>query len=186
MTDNFPSFIASFSEVDEDLPLSKYDAQHGDESDNCWKCNDQYCCCGCCYCESCQCCEWCNAIPICGKKIHPYGPFRVYWAVFTILVLLCACLQIPFILVFNTDLSLTTWQGVFSVILDFFLIVDLMLNFFIAYYDQSHHSRLVANLHRIAKKLSHKLFRFIQVTTIKLCLHFKNDGLCNYAIVLQI
>ena len=93
--------------------------------------------------------KWWLTMPIIGRKIHPYGPFHLWWRFFLIPMLICVCLGWPFVIAFEFQLELKYWQGVLAFIFDLFLICDLVMNFFVAYYDPNDHLRLITEFRKI-------------------------------------
>ena len=94
-------------------------------------------------------------LPIIGRRIHPYGPFHLFWRFLTVLMLICVCLGWPFVMSFNFELRLAYWQGILALVFDAFLIADIILNFFVAYYDPNDHLRLITDF----KKIKHRYLK---------------------------
>ena len=102
--------------------------------------------------------KWWQMLPIIGRKIHPYGPFHLWSRLLLVLMLICVCLGWPFVMAFDFELRLAYWQGVLALIFDIFLIIDLILNFFVAYYDPNDHLRLITDTHKIKERYLKRWF----------------------------
>ena len=98
---------------------------------------------------------WWLKLPVIGRKIHPYGPFHLWWRFCLIPMLVLVCLGWPFVIAFEFELLLKYWQGALAFIFDLFLLSDLFMNFFVAFYDPNDHLRLITDF----TKIKHRYFK---------------------------
>ena len=89
-----------------------------------------------------------NYIPV----LHPVGPFRCIWDSIIMIVLLWTCIEIPYSLAFGITVQLGHPMGNISFTVDILLLIDVVLNFFTAYFDRFDHLRLVISHKKIARR----------------------------------
>eukprot|EP01083_Nonionella_stella_P081253 223714_1 len=103
----------------------------------------------CCTCRSKQCGnKCCYALPI----LHPHGNLRIGWDCIIMIILIWTCVEIPFTMAFNINLTLNDVFGVIALSIDCLLLCDVLLNFRTAYFDEFDQQMLVYNPKRIAWK----------------------------------
>ena len=82
----------------------------------------------------------------------PMGTFRTGWNIIVTIVLLYTCIEIPYTLSFEIELTLSHWSGIVAFSIDIFLLIDIIINFRTAYFENLDNLRLVKNPKKIAKK----------------------------------
>ena len=113
--------------------------------------------------ESLSCCE---RLPI----IHPFGPFRLAWDMIVILELIYTSIEVPCkfrfrarttnqfdsyytdTLTFNVVLTLHDTAGVVALIIDLFLMTDILINFRTAFVDKYDHLHIITHPKLIARR----------------------------------
>ena len=73
--------------------------------------------------------------------LHPVGPFRCFWDLFVMILLIYTSIEIPFTISFG-QADIIKYIGLF---VDGFLLLDIFLNFHTAYFDKYDNLRLVTN-----------------------------------------
>ena len=96
------------------------------------------------------------------RIMNPMGTFRNFWNFIVTFLLLYTCLEIPYTLAFNINLTLNHWSGILAFSIDISLLVDIIINFRTAYFDNYDSLVLITDPKKIAKKLAfiHTIFFF--------------------------
>eukprot|EP01084_Bolivina_argentea_P126710 224294_1 len=80
--------------------------------------------------------------------LHPKGPFRNIWDLVVLVVLLYTSFEVPVSIAFGQSVG----AKYFDLIIDIFLLTDIILNFHTAYFDKYDNLHLVTDKKLIAKK----------------------------------
>ena len=125
----------------------------------------------------------CYCIPI----LHPFGPFKLCWDSFIMLLLVMTIIQIPFVFAFSIDSTLNTFYGEISFSVDCILLIDILISFRTAYFDKIDQLRLIASPKLIAKTYVKSWFIIDLLTSFPfefvLPLFTKNGSNINNAII---
>eukprot|EP01084_Bolivina_argentea_P132356 233579_1 len=114
---------------------------------------------------------WCP-IPI----IHPLGIFKIIWDLFISIIVIISCIEIPFSAAFEIDISLQTGIGRIIFGVNMLLLIDIILTFRCAYYDQYDKLRLIINPFLITKHYLKTWFLLDLITSFPLYILFKHHG----------
>lgn len=92
--------------------------------------------------------------------IHPIGPFRCAWDLFVMLALTYTCIEVPITLAWDIELKLSDWSGLTALVIDIFLLTDIVINFRTAYFDDYDELHLIIAPKKIAKQFVLLFFSF--------------------------
>ena len=94
----------------------------------------------------------CMVSLFCGI-MNPMGTFRNFWNFIITFLLLYTCIEIPYTIAFEVNLTLDDWSGILAFSIDICLLVDIIINFRTAYFDSYDSLVLITDPKKIAKKL---------------------------------
>eukprot|EP01084_Bolivina_argentea_P255387 429528_1 len=100
---------------------------------------------------------------------HPFGPFRYFWDIFTMILLLYTCIEAPISLAFEIDLSINNGFGLIALFVDISLFIDVIINFRTSYFDNLDALKLIIHPKLICRRYLKSWF-IIDVTT---CIPFQ-------------
>lgn len=103
----------------------------------------------------------CHILPI----LHPYQAFHVAWDILVIICLTFSCVQIPFLFAFDLPIDTNDGLGIFTLMIDIFLCIDICIQFRTAYYDEYDPLRLITCPILIAKRYLRFWFWFDLITS---------------------
>ena len=98
--------------------------------------------------------------------MNPVGSFRSGWDIVVTIVLVYTCIEIPYTLAFEIELTLTHWSGILAFVIDVFLLCDVTINFRTAYFDNYDNIHLITNPKKIAKQLSLFILCFVSSCSV--------------------
>ena len=86
--------------------------------------------------------------------LNPVGKCRIFWDLFVAILLVYTCIEIPFTLAFNIELTLEIddWVGITAFIIDILLLLDIFINCSTAYFDDYDGLYLITSPCEICKR----------------------------------
>eukprot|EP01084_Bolivina_argentea_P146243 256141_1 len=94
--------------------------------------------------------------------LHPIGPFRTCWDLFIMLTIIYTLVEIPYTLTFGTPIKIID----ISLVIDFFMAIDIFLSFHTAYFSKFDSLRLTTDKRSICKKYLRRRFIVDFIATI--------------------
>eukprot|EP01084_Bolivina_argentea_P081435 147459_1 len=125
-----------------------------------------------------------NILPI----FHPFGAFKRIWDPILIIVLIISAIEIPFTLVFEINLTINSFAGIFAFSIDIFLCIDILITFRTGYFDKYDPLQLITSPKHIAIKYikTRFLFDFVTSFPFEFVVATSNSNTNNLATYLQV
>ena len=100
--------------------------------------------------------------------IHPNGPLIKIWHIFVLVLLIYTCIEVPMTIAFEIELNIGEPFGTTAFMIDLLLLIDVLINFRTAYFDQWDKLRIIISDTAIMKNYccGWFFFDFITVSSI--------------------